>query len=98
LLVDPAQMRTVLTALIRNAIEAAPPAGWARLSIEQTPNGLALVMEDSGPGPTLADREHLFDPFYSGRKAGRGRGLGLSTAWQLARLHGGLVRFDGTEP
>ena len=34
-------------------------------------------------------REHLFDPFYSGRQAGRGRGLGLSTAWRLVKIHGG---------
>ena len=44
------------------------------------------------------EREHLFDPFYSGRKAGRGRGLGLPTAWRLARQHGGDVRFAGAEP
>jgi signal transduction histidine kinase len=99
LLVDAAQMRTVLTALVKNAIEAAPPAGWARLSIERMSSGaLTLTMEDSGVGPNPHDREHLFDPFYSGRKAGRGRGLGLSTAWQLARLHGGEVRYEGSEP
>ena len=39
-------------------------------------------------------RDHLFDPFYSGRLAGRGRGFGLPTAWRLAREHGGDVRFD----
>ena len=36
----------------------------------------------------------MFDPFYSGREAGRGRGLGLSIAWRLARQLGGDVRFD----
>jgi signal transduction histidine kinase len=97
--VDPGQMRTVLSALVRNAIEAAPAAGWARLQIGRTPDdGLAFVIEDSGPGPTATDREHLFDPFYSGRKAGRGRGLGLPTAWQLARQHHGDVRFEGGSP
>jgi hypothetical protein len=35
----------------------------------------------------------MFDPFYSGRQAGRGRGLGLPTAWRLAREHGGHVYF-----
>jgi len=53
-----------------------------------------MIVEDSGTGPTQAQREHLFDPFYSGRQAGRGRGLGLPTAWRLAREHGGDVRFD----
>jgi signal transduction histidine kinase len=91
---DPTQVRTALTCLVRNAVEAAPAEGWAAVRVEvideQT---LELVVEDNGPGPGSADRDHLFDPFYSGRKAGRGRGLGLPTAWRLARQHGGDVRF-----
>src|SRR5207247_8449903 len=55
---------------------------------------IELIVEDSGPGPDAHQREHMFDPFYSGRKAGRGRGLGLSIAWRLARQLGGDVRFD----
>jgi signal transduction histidine kinase len=99
LLVDPGQIRTILVALLRNAIEAAPASGWASLSVEARPGiGLTVAVEDSGPGLSVADREHLFDPFYSGRKAGRGRGLGLPTAWQLARQHGGDVAFDGNAP
>jgi signal transduction histidine kinase len=95
LLVDPGQMRTALSALVRNAIEAAPPSGWASVSVEgHGPDGLCILVEDSGPGPAPADRDHLFDPFYSGRTAGRGCGLGLSTAWQLARQHGGDVQLD----
>jgi signal transduction histidine kinase len=92
---DRQQLSTALTCLLRNAIEAAPPEGWASVRLEVNgPESLDLVVEDSGAGPGLAHREHLFDPFYSGRAAGRGRGLGLATAWRLAREHGGDVRFD----
>ncbi len=92
---DPRQLRTILACLLRNAIEAAPADGWAgvRLEVPQ-PDRLHLMVEDSGSGPTPAQREHLFDPFYSGRHAGRGRGLGLSTAWRLAREHGGDVAYE----
>ena len=45
---------------------------------------------------TAAAREHCFDPFYCGRSAGRGRGLGLPTAWQFARQNGGDLRHDPT--
>jgi len=55
---------------------------------------IELIVEDSGPGLGVLQREHMFDPFYSGREAGRGRGLGLSIAWRLARQLGGDVRFD----
>jgi len=94
--VDPEQVRTVLQCLLRNAIEAAPSGGWASLSIEtHAKDSLDFIIEDNGVGPTPAQRDHLFDPFYSGRQAGRGRGLGLPTAWRLARENGGAVRFDG---
>jgi signal transduction histidine kinase len=59
---------------------------------------LDLLVEDNGSGPRPGEAEHLFDPFYSGRKAGRGRGLGLPTAWRLARQHGGDVFLDCVEP
>jgi signal transduction histidine kinase len=117
---DPRHLRTILSCLLRNAIEAASreaetrrldevaaqqPAGtaptpegfvgWAAIRVEvPTVERVNLIVEDSGPGPAPAQVEHLFDPFYSGRHAGRGRGLGLSTAWRLAREHGGNVYFD----
>jgi signal transduction histidine kinase len=94
---DPRQLRTALTCLLRNAIEAAPADGWAGVRVQlPAPERLELIVEDSGPGPTPPQREHMFDPFYSGRAAGRGRGLGLPTAWRLAREHGGDVCFDDT--
>jgi signal transduction histidine kinase len=92
---DPRQVRTALECLLRNAIEAAPADGWAGVRLElSSPDRLELIVEDNGSGPPPAQRDHLFDPFYSGRHAGRGRGLGLPTAWRLAREHGGDVRFD----
>jgi signal transduction histidine kinase len=93
--VDYQQVSTALTCLLRNAIEAAPADGWAQVHLETpAPDLVDLVIEDNGSGPPPAQREHLFDPFYSGRSAGRGRGLGLATAWRLARENGGDVRFD----
>ncbi len=91
---DRAQVRTALTCLLRNAVEAAPADGWAGVRLEtSSPGAVEIVIEDNGPGPPQQQREHLFDPFYSGRSAGRGRGLGLPTAWRFARQHGGDVQY-----
>jgi two-component system NtrC family sensor kinase len=96
--VDPKQWQAALTALLRNAVEAAPADGWAGIRIHaEAIDGIDFLIEDSGSGPLADQVEHLFDPFYSGRSAGRGRGLGLPTAWQLARVNGGAVGFDGVE-
>ena len=82
---DPGQTRLALSGLVRNAIEAAPAGGWASVRIERQGTTLALIVEDNGGGPPANAVEHLFDPFFSGRSAGRGRGMGLPVAWRLAR-------------
>lgn len=93
---DAAHARIALAGLVRNAIEAAPPEGWVRIRVgKHGKTAIELIVEDSGKGPCPTIREHLFDPFFSGRSAGRGRGMGLPIAWRLARQQGGEVRFDG---
>ena len=94
LVADPVQVRMILRCLLHNAIEAAPAEGWAGVRVQVFSDALEFIVEDNGAGPTAAAREHMFDPFFSGRSAGRGRGLGLPTAWRLAQLNGGQVRFD----
>ena len=92
---DQKQLRHALGAIARNAIEAAPREGWVRLSCSAV-EGCAPVLsiEDSGPGLSSEVAEHAFDPFFCGRVAGRGRGLGLPTAWQLVRQNGGELRYE----
>jgi signal transduction histidine kinase len=91
---DAAQLKQALGHLLRNAIEAAPVGGWVRVHAEGRAGEWLIAVEDSGPGPLPAQVPHLFDPFFSGRAAGRGRGLGLPIAWRLARVNGGDVRYE----
>jgi signal transduction histidine kinase len=94
---DPKQLRHAVSAVVRNAIEAAGTDGWVRLGVGAVDEGsVTFVVEDSGPGLSASAVEHAFDPFYCGRSAGRGRGLGLSTAWRFARENGGDVRYEQT--
>lgn len=96
---DPRQARTALHNLVRNAIEATPEGGSIRLSSDATSTAeIRVVVEDTGPGVPSEHVAHLFDPFFCGRQAGRGRGLGLSTAWRLAKASGGDVRFISGSP
>ncbi len=91
---DAGQLRQSLAAVVRNAIEAAGVNGWVRVRCDVTPLEACLVVEDSGPGLSPEVAAHAFDPFYCGRPAGRGRGLGLSTAWRFARQNGGDLRHE----
>jgi signal transduction histidine kinase len=92
---SPEQARTILENLTRNAIEAAGVEGWVRIGAgNNTSSGqIVLFVEDSGPGPATEDVPNLFDPFFSGRQAGRGKGLGLSVAWRLINLNKGNISF-----
>jgi two-component system, NtrC family, sensor kinase len=90
---DRKQLAIALAALVRNGVEAAPEGGWVQVTSTFRPDRLEVAVEDNGPGPDERSRAHLFDPFYSGRTAGRGRGLGLSAAWRLAKEHGGEVCY-----
>jgi signal transduction histidine kinase len=92
---DYAQLKHAILAVVKNGIEAAGRDGWVRFGCsEGDEDFVRFAIEDSGPGLSAAIREHAFDPFFCGRSAGRGRGLGLPTAWQFARQNGGELRHE----
>ncbi|MEZ6140836.1 MAG: HAMP domain-containing sensor histidine kinase [Zavarzinella sp.] len=92
--IDEKYLIHIVAALVRNAIQAAGADGWVRIGWENQNDQHVLFVEDSGSGPAPKDVEHLFDPFFSGRDAGRGRGLGLSTSWRLAEQMGTTVVYQ----
>lgn len=89
---DAIQLRIVLSELLRNAIRFAPPKSVIEIDVQRTESNMAAItVRDQGPGLSAVDREHLFDPFYSGRQAGRGLGFGLPKCWRIVTLHGGRI-------
>ncbi|WP_161604389.1 sensor histidine kinase [Roseiconus nitratireducens] len=53
-----------------------------------------IRVADSGPGLDPQAARHAFDPFYSGREAGRGLGLGLCRAYRIAALHDATIELS----
>lgn len=97
---DYTQMLVVFSNLFRNAIEAADrPGVEIRLTMSSDSsdkeNSIIITVADNGPGLSVLEASHLFDPFFSGRQAGRGLGFGLSKAWRILQTHGGQLRFTG---
>jgi signal transduction histidine kinase len=96
---DPVQLRVAISALVRNALEAIAHEGRILISVstdvdEAGTSWAVLKVTDNGHGLSEIDREHLFDPFYSGRQAGRGLGFGLSKAWRIITRHGGRIEVE----
>jgi signal transduction histidine kinase len=94
---DRTQLAAALSAILKNALEALRTGGAVELAAAACPTGVEFRVTDNGPGITPEIRRHLFDPFFSGREAGRGLGLGLSKAWRIAELHGGEIVVE-SEP
>jgi hypothetical protein len=106
--VDPIHLRAALRALVINSLEALAEGGRIELSVRRglpaarsmgsAAGGTAeIVVSDNGPGVSAEIRQHLFDPFYSGREAGRGLGLGLSKCWRIVTQHGGRIELEEKE-
>jgi signal transduction histidine kinase/HD-like signal output (HDOD) protein len=53
-----------------------------------------LRIRDAGCGMTPAVLERAFDPFFSHRRAGRGRGLGLARVYRSVEAHGGRMWIE----
>ncbi len=77
--------------LIRNAMEALQEGGRILVQLVETDSGYELTVIDDGPGISEVASQHLFDPFYSGREAGRGLGFGLAMVWRILELHRGSI-------
>ncbi|QDT38909.1 sensor histidine kinase [Stratiformator vulcanicus] len=94
---DRNQIGVAITALIENAINAAVENGAIKVaatSVEKDDRATTQIqVADNGTGFTDVERRHLFDPFFSGRQAGRGLGFGLPKAWRIAEMAGGAIRY-----
>ena len=77
-------------------VDRAAPGLPRRLQLGSVSQFLQVSVEDNGIGVDERVRRHLFDPFFSGREAGRGLGFGLSKTWRIVEQHGGEIVLDET--
>jgi signal transduction histidine kinase len=92
---DETQLGVAIGAVVKNAIEAVGANGHVEITLRRSTVGdeswAEVIVRDDGPGISAEVRRHLFDPFFSGREAGRGLGFGLSKCWRIVTQHGGSV-------
>lgn len=93
------EMQQVLINLIVNSLDAlsaqgadvlAPPP-VIRIRLFATPDQITLEVADNGPGIPPEHLEHLFEPFFSTKSAGKGLGLGLSISRGIVECYGGKL-------
>lgn len=98
---DRVQLQQVMLNLILNAIEAMTTVGdIARellISTDlSTDDGVLVTVGDSGPGVVPANRERIFESFFTTKP--EGVGIGLSICRSIIESHSGRIWMDGHKP
>ncbi len=79
--------------LIENAVKYNAPGGRVRVTAQSVNGSVEMRFGNTGSGIASERHAHLFERFYRVNSDERkeGSGLGLSTARELARTHGGEI-------
>lgn len=107
--IDPAQIRRVISNMVRNAEQSQPKGGrviircYAPDLKELYPNEtfeddmppqmgrVVIEVRDQGEGISPENLSHVFEPYYSTRKAENATGLGLTVCESIAKAHSGSI-------
>ncbi|MGF6768035.1 signal transduction histidine kinase [Paraburkholderia sp. GAS199] len=94
----PFSLRRACMNLVDNALKW---GGSADLELTCVPGGVALTVNDRGPGIASEVLEQVFDPFFrveqSRNRSTGGMGLGLTSALAVIRAHGGDIVLSNRE-
>jgi len=103
--VDRGQLEQVLLNLFMNGSEAMPNGGTLSICTKNDsldkdftePHGVApgrfvnISIADTGVGMDEETLRRIFEPFFTTKTMGRGRGLGLASAYGIIKNHGGII-------
>jgi signal transduction histidine kinase len=91
---DPVALEGAWCALGRNALEASRRGQEVWLGVGCDEQAVHLWVQDHGAEMPADALRHAREPYFSGRSAGRGLGLGLSKAWRIGTQHGGELLIE----
>ena len=96
---DRSQMEQLVINLVDNAVDAVQEAGagsrGVRVRVWGEGRQCKLSVEDDGPGIPLDLRSSIFRAYFTTKAPGRGTGLGLHAAREIAEGFGGTLRVEG---
>ncbi|HNX98208.1 MAG TPA: ATP-binding protein, partial [Candidatus Aminicenantes bacterium] len=103
---DQSQIEVAVMNLVVNAQDAMPRGGKILIETANTAfdeeycrchppshpgTYVMLAISDTGEGMSAEVQRHLFEPFYTTKKMGRGTGLGLATVYGITKQHNGFI-------
>lgn len=94
---DKDKLAVVLNNLLGNALKYTPRDGEVRVGCQATEGHLLITVKDNGIGIDKAEQEHMFEKFHRSEdpqvQVETGTGIGLTTAREIARRHGGDIEL-----
>lgn len=93
----PVQIAQVLINLIKNSVDAISDEEekWIRIGIKTGGERVKVSVYDSGKSLTQAEKDKIFQTYYTTKKLGEGTGLGLSISKTIIEAHGGVMGVSG---
>jgi len=89
-----AKLLQVFVNLLLNALDASGAGQPLRLLAGVAGEEVWLAVQDAGEGITPGVLPHIFDPFFTSKAPGRGRGLGLSVCQRVVAEMGGRIEVE----
>lgn len=99
-LIHRGKLEQVVVNLVRNAVQASPPAGPVWVYVDEDEGGPLVIVRDQGPGMSRDVLDRLGEPFFTTKERGSGLGFGISR--RVVEEHGGRLEVcsspgEGTE-
>lgn len=95
--IDAQFIKQAVLNLLINGQQAMPEGGILEVKVApEGPDSARIEVRDHGQGIPKDRQEHIFQAYYSTRKTGTG--LGLATARQIIREHGGQIHVHSDPP
>lgn len=104
MLLDPEQIRGVLINVLNNAVAAVSSTGDASrrpevnvgVSFDKKARRAVVEIADNGPGIPPADKNRIFEPYFTTKRGGTG--LGLAIVSSVLSEHQGEIRVFDNHP
>ncbi|MBM3269829.1 MAG: hybrid sensor histidine kinase/response regulator [Candidatus Sericytochromatia bacterium] len=90
----PGEIHQVFVNVLTNACQAIAENGEIHVSTRFADGKFEVVIRDSGVGIPEDHLPRIFDPFYTTRKVGEGKGLGLAISYGILSKHGGRIHAE----
>ena len=98
---DAAALTRALWNLLDNAIKYSDQEREVWVSVDGSPDGVAIAVRDHGLGIPHRERKEIFRKFIRGEKAKqlgiKGTGLGLAMVSHIVEAHGGIIELESEE-